>query len=388
MRVFVSSTYSDLIDHRAALNNVLQRMKVQFASMEYFGSRADEALPACRKEIEHCDVLVGIYAWRYGWQSSESSVSITEEEFDYARHLGKRCLCYLIDEKHPWPPTLMDETPSAERLRKFKSKVSVLVKSCFTTPENLAMQVAADLARELVPDPPDGSFGGLLRLNWEIFSAEMQVVLSTAYAQARVESNDGVVATRHVVAALVDLPNTARPLVTAFPGVPLPRLELNLQTPEIAELFAYDQPISSCVLGSMERLLPMHSPAQRLLAIELATDLLKHGTGTSVADYRKAGVDSAAVDRMLTHIRRTAANKYILLRAFEELTDAEVIHLAYVADVAIPEHVEARLLRSSLLATGDASHKTLVLVGELMRRYPRLLEFGGTSQSGLSLMMI
>ncbi len=151
----------DLVDHRAALNALLQRMTVRFSAMEFFGSRTDEAIPACRKEISESDVLIGVYAWRYGWQSSQADLSITEEEFDYARQLGKKCLCYLIDPDHPWPPKHIDKGELADHLTNFKSKVNALVRSQFTTPENLAMQVAADLAREMAPRAPKDSFGGL-----------------------------------------------------------------------------------------------------------------------------------------------------------------------------------------------------------------------------------
>lgn len=374
MKVFISSTYTDLVDHRTALNHVLQRMAIRFVAMEFFGSRADEALPACKKEIEQSDILVGVYAWRYGWQATPGSPSITEEEFDFARRLGKRCLCYLVDPEFPWPPKHIDKADSAERLAKLKGKVSALVRSQFTTPENLAMQVVADLARELTSGVSKDSFGGLVRLNWEVFSAEMQSVLATAYSQALVESTDGVVATRHVVAALANLPNTARPLVTGFPGVVLPSLLPNLPTPPVEELFSYDRPISSCVLGSMERLLPLHSPAQRLLAIELAVDLLKRGSGTSVADFRRAGVDEAAVDTMMKYIRTTATDETVLRKALRELTDAEVVHLAYVVDIAIPEQLDGATLRREVLVRCEAEQRTLVLVGELLRRYPRLLE--------------
>jgi len=374
MRVFVSSTYLDLVDHRAAVTDLLHRMTIRFSAMEFFGSRADEAVPACRKEIAQSDILIGVYAWRYGWRPTPTSPSITEEEFDYARKLGKQCLCYLVDEAYPWPPKQIDQAESAECLRRFKEKVSVLVRSCFTTPENLAMQVAADLARELTPEASPGSFGGLLRLNWDLFSPEVQQVLSTAYAQSRVESSDGVVATRHVVAALADLPNTARPIVTAFGDVLLPQLKADLRTPDLVELFGYDKPISSCVLGSMGRLLPLHSPSERLLAVELAVDLLKHGTGTSVVDFRRAGVDAAAVDKMTAYIKTVAANNDVLREALRRLTDAEAVHLAYVADLTVPDQLDPDVMRREILERAQVEQRTLVLVGELMRRYPRLMD--------------
>jgi len=45
---------------------MLLRMKSQLAAMEYFGSRGDEAFAVCFAEIDQSDILVGIYAWRYG----------------------------------------------------------------------------------------------------------------------------------------------------------------------------------------------------------------------------------------------------------------------------------------------------------------------------------
>lgn len=158
MRVFISSTYKDLKDHRAAVDGVLRRMRSEGVLMEFFGSRGDEPGRACEEEILRCDALVGIYAWRYGWQPSPDGPSITECEFDFARRVGKTCLCYIVNEEHPWPPALMDTAKAAERLVELKRKVNHLVRSTFTTPDNLAAQVAADIARE--SRRPDGGGRG------------------------------------------------------------------------------------------------------------------------------------------------------------------------------------------------------------------------------------
>ena len=58
-RVFVSSTYQDLIEHRKAVTDVLTRMKQEHSAMEFFGSRADEARPVCETEINEASYLVG-----------------------------------------------------------------------------------------------------------------------------------------------------------------------------------------------------------------------------------------------------------------------------------------------------------------------------------------
>jgi Domain of unknown function (DUF4062) len=345
-------------------------MKSQVAAMEYFGSRGDEASAICLDEIEQCDVFVGI--WRYGWQPSPSEPSITEQEFDHARSKGRVCLCYVVDDEFPWIPAHVDHGEPAVQLMSFKKKTSMLVRSKFTTPDNLAKQIAADLAK-VTTDVSANSFGGLLRVNWEVFAPELQVVLSSAYSQARVDGRDGVVATRHVIAALAGLPNTGQALVTAFPNVDIPALKSSVRQADVAEMYLYDRPVSACVLGSMNRLLPKHSTTQQLLAIELAVDLLKNGHGRSVAKFRAAGVDANAVASVDKHIRQIAQDGSALQRGLGELSDAEIIHLAYITNLSVPAGLGGKYLREFMFRRTRDQGVALFLAGELLRRHPRLL---------------
>lgn len=150
-KIFISSTYQDLAGHREAVDKILRRMKQESVIMEFFGSRTDEPTTVCEKEILDSDIVVGIYAHRYGWIPDHSKISITEMEFDWALKHGKRILCYTVQEKgHPWLPEWMDEGEIKKRLQSFKSnKAGKFIKSNFTTPENLAAQVAADLSRTI-----------------------------------------------------------------------------------------------------------------------------------------------------------------------------------------------------------------------------------------------
>jgi len=351
-------------------------MRLEHSAMEYFGSRTDEAVPACKSEIDRCDYLIGIYAWRYGWRPTPKSPSITEEEFLYARGSGKQCLCYVVDEAHPWPPSFIDKGRDAAQLAVFKRKVSQLVRSTFTTPDNLVKQIAADLARETAPPAGRESFGGLLRVNWDVFSPEMQTVLTTACRQAQAESRDGVVATRHVVTALANIPSTALSLMGAYRRVPIQPLEEDLPPASLEEIFSYDKPVSGCVLASMKRLLPRHTPSQRLLAIELAVDLIKNGTGKSVTDFRAAGIDGAAVDRTMRHIRTIAEDRQLLARALGDLNEAEVLHIAYLAGLPLSSltlGTNLRDLREQLLTLTRNQGRTLALIGELIRRHSRFI---------------
>jgi len=66
MKVFLSSTYLDLIEHRKAVVNALRTMGEDVDHMEIFGARDEEPTKASLDELDKCDVLVGIYAYRYG----------------------------------------------------------------------------------------------------------------------------------------------------------------------------------------------------------------------------------------------------------------------------------------------------------------------------------
>ncbi|MGM0582893.1 MAG: DUF4062 domain-containing protein [Bacteroidota bacterium] len=152
MKIFISSTFEDLEEHRKSVEKILHRSLEQFVGMEHFGSRPSDAKEVCFKEVGQCDFFIGIYAHRYGYIPKGDETSITEQEFDYAVKHKKPCYCYIIDDNHPWPPALIDNNPS---LKKFKTKVSEFVRSKFTTPDNLAKQIIADLKRNDFATPKD-----------------------------------------------------------------------------------------------------------------------------------------------------------------------------------------------------------------------------------------
>lgn len=148
MKVFVSSTFVDLRLHRKAVEEVLNRVQAQFQGMEYFGARPFEPKRACFSELRESSVFVGIYAHRYGHIPKGEATSITEQEFDFAQRLNLPCYCYVVDPDHPWPPAHMEDTTKEQR-QIFLAKVSDLVRERFTTPDDLAKKVAADLYRQL-----------------------------------------------------------------------------------------------------------------------------------------------------------------------------------------------------------------------------------------------
>jgi hypothetical protein len=118
--------------------------------MEYFGARPYEPKKVCFDEIETCDIFVGVYAHRYGFIPKGDVLSITEQEFDFAQRRKIPIYCYIVEGDFPWKPKFI-ETQASEKLEKFKLKIDSLLRATFTTPDDLAKKVAADLRDGLNP---------------------------------------------------------------------------------------------------------------------------------------------------------------------------------------------------------------------------------------------
>ena len=151
MKVFLSSTYSDLVVHREAAARAIERLGQQGVRMEVFGARPLEPSSASVEEIGNADALVGIYAHRYGHVPPGRSISITEEEFVYAHEHNKPMFCFVVDGEYPWSPRHIDDQPGRDRLREFKKRLqSIVVTDTFSSPEDLAFKVSSSLGRFLL----------------------------------------------------------------------------------------------------------------------------------------------------------------------------------------------------------------------------------------------
>jgi tetratricopeptide (TPR) repeat protein len=150
MKAFISSTSIDLKEHRRAAAEAIERLGQEVGKMEVFGARPDEPTVACLRVVESCDLYVGIFAHRYGHIPSDTSISITEQEFDRAILCNKAVFCFLVDEDYAWTPKFIDEEPNRSKLIRFKQKVNTrVVRDFFTTPEDLAFKIAAAVGHYL-----------------------------------------------------------------------------------------------------------------------------------------------------------------------------------------------------------------------------------------------
>lgn len=108
MRIYISSTYSDLKKYREAVYGVLHKMGLEVIAMEDYVALDDRPLQKCLADIEKCDVYIGIFAWRYGTIPGKRDLSITELEYKHAKENDIPCLIFLLDDNAQWLPRYMD----------------------------------------------------------------------------------------------------------------------------------------------------------------------------------------------------------------------------------------------------------------------------------------
>lgn len=169
MRVFVSSTFEDLREHRAAAIRVLRQLGHEVVAMEDFVAASAVPLNRVLEDVKRCQVYVGIFAWRYGFVPEKGDepggpvpppvpgaefgrTSITHYEYLQARHSGLDILAFLLDDSWPWPPHLIDgfapaqpaAQPDNSDIRALRRELKLQrIVSYFTSPADLEARVGA-----------------------------------------------------------------------------------------------------------------------------------------------------------------------------------------------------------------------------------------------------
>ena len=146
LRVYISSTFGDLNEHRQAVRDSILSTGDRPVVMEQFGASADPPTEVCRINIQSSDLMVLIIGHRYGWIPPGGNASITEFEFRAALEASVPILAFIVDDAYQWPPQLIDSGDMAARLKKFKEHLrSQLLVGYFTSPSDLAVRVVQAL---------------------------------------------------------------------------------------------------------------------------------------------------------------------------------------------------------------------------------------------------
>ena len=151
--IYLSSTYADLEEYRLSVIGALRLMSYQVICMEDYGAADQRPLHKCLRDLEGCEVYVGLFAWRYGFvptHDNPAGRSITELEYRYARQHGKACLIFLLDPKQAWPPGWVDNGNDRERLDALRAELGKLhLVGFFSNKDDLSSQVATAVQNQV-----------------------------------------------------------------------------------------------------------------------------------------------------------------------------------------------------------------------------------------------
>ena len=148
LKVFISSTFSDLAPYRRAAIDVCLSLGMIPIASEYFDARSLPPERAIADEIDEADIFLGIVGFRYGYCLSGTNQSMLEFEYQKATARGIPRIMFLMSETQPVRLADVDMGQAAEQLATFKrrlEKETTVLR--FTSEEDLASKVVASMGK-------------------------------------------------------------------------------------------------------------------------------------------------------------------------------------------------------------------------------------------------
>jgi Domain of unknown function (DUF4062) len=164
VRIFVSSSFEDLREHRSAAIRILQQLGHEVIAMENMVAGSAAPLNKVLEMVDRSEAYVGLFAWRYGHIPKSVAgltmptggrighTSITHFEYLRAKERGLPILAFLLDESVAVAPGFIDGFDStrpnspadAACIRALRTELQTeKVVSWFSTPSDLEARIAA-----------------------------------------------------------------------------------------------------------------------------------------------------------------------------------------------------------------------------------------------------
>jgi len=148
-QVFISSTYTDLIEERQKILKILLMADCIPAGMEAFVATDDEQFEVIKRVIDLCDYYVLIIGKRYGSVNPNTGFSYTEMEYMYAKEKGIPVLVFVIDDCVTLPDEKVEhDHDRVKKLYLFREKAMInRLASIWKTTDELTGQLAIAIMR-------------------------------------------------------------------------------------------------------------------------------------------------------------------------------------------------------------------------------------------------
>ena len=155
-QVFISSTFTDLIDERREVMQALLEMDCLPAGMELFPAGDTDQWTLIKGVIEQSDYYLVVLGGRYG-SATEEGVSYTEKEYDYAVELGIPVMGFVPAEPDEIPISKTDRSDAAaKKLAEFREKVQSKMTKDWKNAEDLGSKVTRGLIHLIKNNPRPG----------------------------------------------------------------------------------------------------------------------------------------------------------------------------------------------------------------------------------------
>lgn len=140
-KVFLSSTFQDLAEHRQAICDAIEGLDGYYCvRMETFGARAQTAFEFCQAKVRECDLFIGVLGHLYGNCPPGNEKSFTEYEYEAASNIPR--LMFIAPDTFYLPMNLRESDIKWQRQRAFREHVSQeQIRADFNSPQALVVEV-------------------------------------------------------------------------------------------------------------------------------------------------------------------------------------------------------------------------------------------------------
>ena len=152
-QIFISSTYTDLIEERGKLQDTILSMSHFPVGMELFSAADEKQWSIIQKTIDTSDYYVLIIGNKYGTvieEGDDKGISYTEKEYHYAEQRGIPILAFLVSDKARRTVDQIEADPvKIQRLRLFIQDVkSKRMVEWWDNSDDLALKVSRALHKQ------------------------------------------------------------------------------------------------------------------------------------------------------------------------------------------------------------------------------------------------
>lgn len=151
-QIFISPTYTDLVEERKKVRDTILSMLHFPVGMEIFGAADEEQWEIIKDTIDSSDYYVLLVAHRYGSiieSGPDAGISYTEKEYRYAKEKGIPILAFLIDDNVPVLPEKMEKA-HPEELMAFKQEVKTgRLVEWWKNADDLAQKLSISLHKQI-----------------------------------------------------------------------------------------------------------------------------------------------------------------------------------------------------------------------------------------------